>query len=589
MTPGNVVMFTLLMAGFIGLFFRWFTLQSQLSWRFLEDWGHAFFVPVIAGYLVWQRREQILAARPRVFWPGIIPVLTGILGYYTLSIGPIIGVHMGQGLFVVLTLWGGCLLLLGPEVTRWLMLPIAYLLFMITVSEAIMLRITWPLQLLASEGAYVLLGLVGMVFGFSVSVDGNILNVVSSDGVMHALNVAEACSGMRMVVAFVALAAAIALLASREWWQRLALLMLSVPVALLMNIIRVAVLGLATLGNSDLAQGQAHTLIGTLLLIPGLALFLGIVWVLGRITPAPETQAKPKRSAETPSPLRLIHPASFVLLVILSGSAMGMGWAINTYKYHLTKLPIYASDNRKVATIPTETESWIKVGQDKIVAAEILEVLGTSNYVSRTYMQKEPGPDGIRHVVELHVAYYTNQIDTVPHVPERCFVGGGMTQVSASQTYPLNLDQSRWILDPTMDVDPVYTARTSAKWSDTRGKRVRLPRGIEHVRLRASAYDQPGSGKVFSGYFFVANGTVASSAKDVRFLAFNLENDYAYYMKVQFTSISVSSPEQLAEVASSLLSELLPDLMLCVPDWVEVEAGRYPPGNFAANDPPREN
>ncbi|HED53414.1 MAG TPA: exosortase/archaeosortase family protein, partial [Phycisphaerales bacterium] len=275
MTPGNVVMFTLLMAGFIGLFFRWFTLQSQLSWRFLEDWGHAFFVPVIAGYLVWQRREQILAARPMVFWPGIIPVLTGILGYYTLSIGPIIGVHMGQGLFVVLTLWGGCLLLLGPEVTRWLMLPIAYLLFMITVSEAIMLQITWPLQLLASEGAYVLLGLVGMVFGFSVSVDGNILNVVSSDGVMHALNVAEACSGMRMVVAFIALAAAIALLASREWWQRLALLMLSVPVALLMNIIRVAVLGLATLGNSDLAQGQAHTLIGTLLLIPGLALFLG--------------------------------------------------------------------------------------------------------------------------------------------------------------------------------------------------------------------------------------------------------------------------------------------------------------------------
>jgi len=280
MTPGNVAMLALLMAGYIGLFFRWFTLQSELSWRFLEDWGHAFFVPVIAGYLVWQRRAQILAATPRVFWPGLLPVLTGILGYYTLSIGPIIGVHMGQGLFVVLTLWGCCLLLLGPEVTRWLMLPIAYLLFMITVSEAVMLQITWPLQLLASEGAYVLLGLIGMAFGFSVSVDGNVLNVVSSNGVMHALNVAEACSGMRMVVAFIALAAAIALLASREWWQRLALLLLSIPVALLMNIIRVAVLGLATLGNSDLAQGQAHTLIGTLLLIPGLALFMGIVWAL---------------------------------------------------------------------------------------------------------------------------------------------------------------------------------------------------------------------------------------------------------------------------------------------------------------------
>ncbi len=65
-------------------------------------------------------------------------------------------------------------------------------------------------------------------------------------------------------------------------------------------------------------------------------------------------------------------------------------------------------------------------------------------------------------------------------------------------------------------------------------------------------------------------------AEEVRFLAFDLRNDYAFYLKVQFNSQSVSSYDEFAAVSSSLLSELLPDLMLCVPDWVEVQNGRYP-------------
>lgn len=280
LSPANLAMAAVLSVGLAALFFRWFLKQAEFSWRQTEDWGHAFFVPVIAGYLVWQRRRQIAQATPGVFWPGVLPVLVGILGYLTFSIGPIPGVHMGQGLFVILTLWGVALTLLGPGVARWLILPAAYLVFMITVSEGVMLRLTWPLQLLASQGAYIALGVIGMVFGFSVDVDGNVLTVISSNGQVHPLNVAEACSGMRMVVAFIALAGAVALLSTREWWKRITLMALSIPVALLMNVARVAILGLATLKDSNLAAGEAHTLIGTLLLIPGLGLFLAVGWAL---------------------------------------------------------------------------------------------------------------------------------------------------------------------------------------------------------------------------------------------------------------------------------------------------------------------
>jgi exosortase len=575
----NLIFIGMISLALVGLFYRWFMKQSQFSMHQIEDWGHAFFVPLIAGYLVWQRRHEIAKATPKIFWPGMLAVLTGILGYFTFSIGPIPGVHMGQGLFVILTIWGVALMLLGPAVVRWLMMPTAYLVFMITVSEAVMLKITWPLQLLASQGAYIMLGLLGMATDFTVSVDGNVLTVINSEGAEYPLNVAEACSGMRMIVAFIALAGAVALLSANEWWKRITLLLLSIPVALLMNIVRVAVLGLATLGDADLAQGEAHTLIGTLLLVPGLGLFLAVGWALEKIAPA----IKPEKTSKKPVPMRLElkRSATAILLVVLFGSALGMGWAISYYKYHLDKLPIYAPGNRSVATLPVETESWVQVGTDKIMSAEVLEELGTSNYLSRTYRQKNPPEGSEPQVLELHAAYYTDQIDTVPHVPERCFVGAGMTPTGGSVEILLETDQGKWSKDEAASTESatIYTDRTSTRWSDGRGKRVRLPQGIENARLRTSEYHNPGGRSLYAGYFFIANGGVASSAEQVRMLAFNLENDYAFYLKVQFTTATAASREEFVGASSDLLSEVLADIMLCAPDWVEVQAGRYPSQN----------
>jgi exosortase/archaeosortase family protein len=69
------------------------------------------------------------------------------------------------------------------------------------------------------------------------------------------------------------------------------LLLLTVPVAIFLNVIRVAVLGLLSLADEKLAAGEAHTFIGTLLLIPGLFLFLGVVWALKRVVKPAEAKA----------------------------------------------------------------------------------------------------------------------------------------------------------------------------------------------------------------------------------------------------------------------------------------------------------
>lgn len=587
--PATIVIASLTALAFFGLFFRWFAKQGEFSLAKLEDWGHAFFVPAIAAYLAWQRRHILATTTPRVFLPGILPVVLGIAVYLQYSYAPIPGTHMIQGFAIVLTVFGIALTLVGPDTIRYLVLPIAFLAFGVTISDRIMLMITWPLQLIASQGAFVVLGVCGIVGGFQVDVEGNILTVITKSGEEFPLNVAQACSGMRMVVAFVALGGAVALLACRLWWQRIAVFLLAVPVALVMNIIRVAVLGLLTLGDPDLAQGEAHTLIGTLLLIPGLGLFLAIVWALNKVVELPEPT---KPSGGKKFNVSLAKPTAYALLAVLSLAGLGMGWSIRTLGIHLEKLPIYAPEGRTLSTIPRETENWIAVGPDRIEPVEVLDVLGTMNYVTRVYAEKNVPEGQTARVVEFHAAYYTDQIDTVPHVPERCFVGGGLQQTAESTVIPMTLDESRWRPDPfaAEGTEPVMSTRTSNRWSPAPGTNVRLPSGIESLGLRTSGYTIPKQGDIYAGYFFIANGGIATSAEQVRLLSFDLTNDYAYYLKVQFNSSAAGgadTPEALADLSSDLLSELLPDMMRCVPDWVEVQAGRYPadrPETIVAND-----
>lgn len=279
------------LAAFVWLFREWLVVQSVVSSKNLDDWGHAFAVPLIAGYLLYQRRERLLGTPVKPFWPGLLPLFLGIACYVFFIVG--VPTHMLQGFALVLAVFGFVLLVFGPQVIRVAIMPIAFLIFAVTISERVMIAITFQLQLIASQGGYVLLTIFGYPFGVESMVEGNIISVMDSAGKTSQLNVAEACSGMRMVVAFIALGAAVALTQCRHWWQRVAVLLLSLPVAIGLNVVRVAVLGFLTaLVDPELASGEAHMLIGTLLLVPGLALFLLLVWILNRVVSDEPAKAK---------------------------------------------------------------------------------------------------------------------------------------------------------------------------------------------------------------------------------------------------------------------------------------------------------
>lgn len=283
---------------FIALFVRWIITQHLHSKDKINDWGHAYIVPLISLYMVRQRWAEIRSAAKFTFWPGLAPLLTGIACYMFFVVG--YPNHMFQGFAMVMSLASVVLLVFGPAVLRLTIVPIAFLCLGVTISEMVMLKVTFPLQMMAAKGAYFLLVLTSEITGlfgyeFFVEIAGQQIEITKSDGSSIPLNVAEACSGMRMVVAFIALGTAVALLSCKHWWQRIALVLLSMPVAIGMNIVRVAVLGVVSLISPKFSAGDAHMLIGTLLLIPALFLFMGCQWALERVVaePAPAKAKSP--------------------------------------------------------------------------------------------------------------------------------------------------------------------------------------------------------------------------------------------------------------------------------------------------------
>jgi hypothetical protein len=279
---------------------------------------------------------------------------------------------------------------------------------------------------------------------------------------------------------------------------------------------------------------------------------------------------------------KLRTPAFLVALCLLMVASVGMGAAVTHFKLTLRKLPIQARDGRPLSTMPRETESWKAVSPDRYEKGEVLETLGTTNYLTRAYAKKvtPKGPGSLDFdpstVIDFHAAYYTGMIDTVPHVPDRCFVAGGMQLAELTKDVPLPLKRN-WRLDRDLDgplAGRFYTVRAGDS------SYVHMPMEPENLRLHSMRFVNGGQ-DLYAGYFFLANGGAVPRAEDVRLLAFDLHSTYAYYVKVQFTSDRVKSEDELAALAASFLDENFGNLMECVPDWAEVEAGNYPPDNPA--------
>lgn len=266
----------------------WDFLSRQVRWAFMmpADWGHTIVIPCIAGYFIYLQRDKLKRVPFRTTWIAFIPVVLGIAWYMLCVFGPqVLWHHNLRGAGFSLTLFGVVLLFFGWRAMMVLWFPLAYLVvFGQTISDRLLEIVTFELQSITARGATVLMQMIGM----DVDRQGNTIFLWEAGrSEPLPLNIAEACSGMRMLMAFLALGVAIAYTGLSRFWQRTTLVLLAVPTAVAVNILRVVTLAQLSRIDPDFTAGEFHTFVGLVWLVPAFLIYLGLVWIIRHIVVEP--------------------------------------------------------------------------------------------------------------------------------------------------------------------------------------------------------------------------------------------------------------------------------------------------------------
>lgn len=271
---------TCLVLGAVALCILYFFSTNMLRlleiWAKDAGWSHGFVVPLISLFFIRLKWEQLQRLRPAGSLWGLAVLAVGTCSQVLFRAT---GVEHMSCLSIVVVLYGVALFVLGWEYLKILWLPIGYLVFALPPPTALYVAMTMPMQRLAAELGVQLLPLFG---GDGVR-HGTVIDVIFSTGRAQ-LEVAQACSGMRMLIAFFALAVALGYSTERPVWQKVALAACALPIAILCNCLRVTLTGvLAVKVSPDWATGDAHGFFGLAMLLPAMAMQLGVAWVLDRI------------------------------------------------------------------------------------------------------------------------------------------------------------------------------------------------------------------------------------------------------------------------------------------------------------------
>lgn len=225
--------------------------------------GHCLFIAPVVGWLVWQRRRELALVPPAAWWPGLIVVAGG--GFAWL-IGEAASVALFRHLGLVVMLQGSVIALLGPNVTRALLFPLAYMIFLVPFGEGL----EGPLQDLTVTILMPLLHL----FGVPAQVDGVLITTPNGW-----FEVAEACSGAKFVIAMIAYGALVANVCYVSWARRAAFMVVALVVPMLANGLRAfGTVYAAYLTSVEQATGYDHIVYGWVFFGAVMAGVMAIGW-----------------------------------------------------------------------------------------------------------------------------------------------------------------------------------------------------------------------------------------------------------------------------------------------------------------------
>ena len=265
------------------MLFREELLRLVSRWREPQE-SHGLLIPAFSIYFVYQERKRLSEVAGRSSFWGLVLMGLSLWGYLYSFFK---GFAYPKPLMMVSMLLGIVLFQGGWRIVRIVWLPVLFLIFAIPLPTRLYFEITMPMRRWASLAAAVILNTFSDIH---CEASGVLIHGVHG-GEPFSLNVAEACSGMRLLMSFLALGVAMAYLEYRPWIHRLVLLVSTIPIAIFCNMLRVLLTGLIYVYlDPELTKGNPHALLGMAMLAVAFGLYGLLAWILNRIYMQEDTE-----------------------------------------------------------------------------------------------------------------------------------------------------------------------------------------------------------------------------------------------------------------------------------------------------------
>jgi len=341
-------------------------------WAATPTFNHGFFVAPMAAYLIWMRRHTLVGVPVRQEWLAL-PLIVGAGLVWLVGYAGDVRLFQHIGFVgILIALAGG---LVGRHILRQIWFPIAFLIFMVPAGD----QLVPPLQDLTADFSVILLGWVNI----PVWRDGVFLQIPNG-----MFEVAEACAGVRFLIANVVVAFVFAYLAYDKWWKWVIFITISVIVPIFANGVRAfGIIYIAHVTDNEYAVGVDHLVYGwgffTFIML--LCLFLGNLFAdrrIGDFDP-PET------------PPRLITGKWQWSFAVVGATLMALGPA-----YAMLVVDTAPWHDRTTMKAPTLTAPW--------QPAPAMQTPWQPVFIGASAKLLQPYRDG-RNQVSLFIAYYPNQ------------------------------------------------------------------------------------------------------------------------------------------------------------------------------------
>jgi exosortase D (VPLPA-CTERM-specific) len=376
------------------------------SWIDSPEYSHGLLIPPVAAFLIWQQKDR-LERLP--FTGSSWGVAMVVAGGGLLTLGQLGTVYSIVQYAYLITLYGLVLSFLGARAFRLIVVPLLILVFMIPLPQFVFANLSTRLQLWSSQIGVFFMRLLDI----SVFLEGNVIDLGG-----FKLQVAEACSGLRYLFPLMTLGFLIAYFYKGAPWKRAVLFLSSIPVTVLMNSVRVGVIGVTVeRWGIAMAEGFLHEFQGGMVFMICAAIMLGEIAVLNRVG---AEQAGWQQlfgvefPAATPRGAHLVErrvPRSFICAVLVLVGFIVIGYALPR------PAEVYPA-RRSFAQFPLSFGDWH--GRRASLEGVYMDLLKLDDYVLADYA------DADHDQLNLYIAYYNSQRKgEAVHSPRSCLPGGG--------------------------------------------------------------------------------------------------------------------------------------------------------------------